>query len=112
MTQNTARLKETFYDSSLPSTSQTTLIPSPNRVSLDLKSAKSREMAMSELLKSQNRAFTGWKVSYPMFSTADAEALGLPVPLAEATGKFNDQWNDIIAEADRNIVQLYPKLDP
>ncbi|KAH9212911.1 hypothetical protein DL95DRAFT_524823 [Leptodontidium sp. 2 PMI_412] len=57
-------------------------------------------------------AATGWLNTYPMFDDALAMELGLPIPPQKAQDDGTDAaaWDDLFAEADKRVVEAFPRL--
>jgi len=45
-----------------------------------------------------------------MFSTADAENLGIPIPLVDATQQHLARWEQRVAAADSKVLKIAPQL--
>ncbi|KAN0099861.1 FAD/NAD(P)-binding domain containing protein [Hyaloscypha variabilis] len=57
-------------------------------------------------------AATGWSNTYPMFDNALATELGLPLPFQtpQEDGKAVAEWETLLAEADKKVVETFPRL--
>lgn len=53
---------------------------------------------------------TGWKLTYPMFSTELARKLGLPLPVEDEIREDSEKWENLIKEADKKVLELFPAL--
>jgi dimethylaniline monooxygenase (N-oxide forming) len=55
-------------------------------------------------------ACTGWSACYPMFSTNQAQAMGLPLPLIDTCESDTAKWEALITQADEKVLQRFPRL--
>ncbi|KAH8658614.1 hypothetical protein BGZ60DRAFT_492997 [Tricladium varicosporioides] len=57
-------------------------------------------------------AATGWSNTYPMFEDQLAVVLGLPMPpqKAQEDGKEVAAWEALLVEADKKVVETFPRL--
>jgi dimethylaniline monooxygenase (N-oxide forming) len=55
-------------------------------------------------------ACTGWNACYPMFSTTQAQAMGLPLPLIDTCESDTAKWEALITQADEKVLQRFPRL--
>ncbi|KAG0132009.1 hypothetical protein HOY82DRAFT_558639 [Tuber indicum] len=53
---------------------------------------------------------TGWDITFPFFTPADASSLGLPVPIAHQSLVDSKKWQTLEAAADCTILSKFPKL--
>jgi hypothetical protein len=56
-------------------------------------------------------ACTGWDARCGIFSTEQSAELGLPVDLMEASVSDRKNWDSLIAEADKEVLLRFPRLE-